>query len=42
MMMIITIKAKIHTKLMMTMKSKIAAKTMHADQTDCNDVGNDD
>ena len=31
---------KIHTKLMMTMKTKKAAKTMHDDQTDCNE--NDD
>ena len=31
---------KIHTKLMMTMKTKTAAKTMHDDQTDCNE--NDD
>ena len=40
-MMIMTIKTKIHTKTMMTMKSQIPAKTMHADQTDCNEDDDD-
>ena len=41
MMMITTIKTKMHTKLMITMKTKIAAKTMHDDQTDCNEDDDD-
>ena len=41
MMMITTIKTYIHTKLMITMKTKIAAKTMHDDQADCNEDDDD-